>query len=206
VSYKRNPDGSQSPYELNINYFDALSNPEEQASLQTQVDRFMAAQAIMLALTGLPGIYFHSLFGSRGWPEGIRLTGHNRAINRQKLERTGLERELSDPRSLRHRIFSRYKHLIRVRSSCRAFDPYGAQQVLDCGRSVFALLRISPREEQVLCLHNVTNRYQTVHLPDDFKALTDLLAQPNRQVISPVELAPYQVCWLKVEKNHASPF
>ena len=27
VSYKNNADGSQSPYEMNINYFDALSNP-----------------------------------------------------------------------------------------------------------------------------------------------------------------------------------
>jgi glycosidase len=206
VSYKRNPDGSQSPYELNINYLDALSNPEEQVSLQTQVDRFMVAQAIMLALTGLPGIYFHSLFGSRGWPEGIRLTGHNRAINRQKLERTSLERELSDPRSLRHQIFSRYKHLLRVRSSCHAFDPYGAQQVLDCGRSVFALSRTSPRGEQVLCLHNVTNRHQTVHLPEDFQAFTDVLAHSNRQVTSPVELAPYQVRWLKIEENHALPY
>ena len=87
VSYKHNPDGSHSPYELNINYFDALSDPHENEVVDTQVDRFMAAQAIMLSLAGVPGIYFHSLFGSRGWLEGVKETGRNRTINRQKCDR-----------------------------------------------------------------------------------------------------------------------
>jgi sucrose phosphorylase len=83
VSYKNNPDGSQSPYEMNINYFDALSDPNGNEALEIQVDRFIAAQAIMLSLSGLPGIYFHSMFGSRGWLEGVKQTGHNRTINRE---------------------------------------------------------------------------------------------------------------------------
>ncbi|GAB4543417.1 MAG: hypothetical protein Fur002_15350 [Anaerolineales bacterium] len=49
------------------NYFDALSNPNGDESLDLQIKRFMSAQAIMLSLIGMPGIYFHSLFGSRGW-------------------------------------------------------------------------------------------------------------------------------------------
>ncbi len=97
VSYKSNPDGSHSPYELNINYFDALSNPFSGEQNQVRVDRFMAAHSIMLCLAGVPGIYFHSLFGSRGWPQGVQLTGRNRTINRQKLERLALERELQQP-------------------------------------------------------------------------------------------------------------
>ncbi len=71
VSYKQNADGSRSPYELNINYFDALSDPNGSEPIETQIDRFVVAHAIMLALSGMPGIYFHSLFGSRGWPEGV---------------------------------------------------------------------------------------------------------------------------------------
>ncbi len=72
VSYRSNPDGSHSPYELNINYFDALANPGSNEPLDLQLDRFCAAHAIQLALPGVPGIYFHSLFGSRSWPEGVR--------------------------------------------------------------------------------------------------------------------------------------
>ena len=90
------PSGAQIPYELNINYFDALSNPRAEEPLSTQVDRFMTAQAIMLALVGVPGIYFHSLFGSRSWRAGVDLTGRNRTINRQKFERAGFESELTD--------------------------------------------------------------------------------------------------------------
>ena len=67
ISYKHNSDGSQSPYEMNISYFDALSNPHGDEPLELQANRFMAAQSIMLSIVGVPGIYFHSLFGSRSW-------------------------------------------------------------------------------------------------------------------------------------------
>ena len=56
MSYKHNPDGSQSPYELNVNYFDALSDPHSGEPQSVQVARFLAAHAIMLSLAGLPGI------------------------------------------------------------------------------------------------------------------------------------------------------
>jgi glucosylglycerate phosphorylase len=84
VSYKNNPDGTTSPYELNINYFDALSDPAGGEPLALQAERFLASQAIMLSIVGVPGIYFHSLFGSRGWREGAIQSGQNRTINRQK--------------------------------------------------------------------------------------------------------------------------
>ena len=86
VSYKNNPDGTKSPYELNISYFDALSNPLGSESEDTQIARFLAAHSIMLALRGLPGIYFHSLFGSRGDRRGAEESGIPRRINRKKLD------------------------------------------------------------------------------------------------------------------------
>ena len=63
VSYKTNLDGSTSPYELNINFMDALADPATKGeSPELIVHRFLASQAVMLALQGVPGIYFHSLF------------------------------------------------------------------------------------------------------------------------------------------------
>ncbi|MDN3685162.1 hypothetical protein QW180_22575 [Vibrio sinaloensis] len=50
VSYKDNGDGTQSPYELNINYFDAISDLK--ASDATNLDRFMAAQSIFTVAGG----------------------------------------------------------------------------------------------------------------------------------------------------------
>lgn len=80
VSYKTNADGTQSPYELNITLFDALSAPAD-ADEETAIARFMAAHAIMLALAGLPGIYVHSLVGSSNDQEGVAQTGRARSIN-----------------------------------------------------------------------------------------------------------------------------
>ena len=162
VSYKQNADGTQTAYELNINYFDALSDPAGNEPLQLQIDRFMASQAILLALRGLPGIYFHSLFGSRGWHEGPALTGRNRTINRQKLERAELEAALADPGSLRAQVFGRYRQLLIHRAASAAFDPHGGQSIEDFGRGIFAVRRNSPDgSSQVLCLQNVTAQTQT---------------------------------------------
>ena len=205
ISYKHNSDGSQSPYEMNINYFDALSNPNGTESLELQVDRFMTAQAVMLSFVGVPGIYFHSLFGSRGWPEGVNLTGRNRTINRQKLDLATLENELVDPSSLRHRAFRRYVRLLRARRASPAFHPHGVQKVLDCGEAIFALLRVSPDGSQrVLCLHNVSDQSQNLTMKENddipFDGWTDLITnEPIRDSLDGnVVLRPYQTLWLRM--------
>ena len=165
ISYKHNPDGTQSPYELNINYLDALSNPFRKEPLEIQIARFMAAQAIMLSLRGVPGIYFHSLFGSRNWLPGVQLTRHKRTINRQKLERARLEDALEGQNLLRLQVFERTRGLLAQRAASAAFHPYGRQQILDGGQGVFALLRHSPDGAQrALCMHNVTAETQAVSL------------------------------------------
>jgi sucrose phosphorylase len=164
VSYKHNPDGSQSPYELNVNYFDALSDPAGVEPVARQAARFLAAQSIMLALAGVPGIYFHSLFGSRGWRAGVAQTGRNRTINREKLDRAALEAELARP-GRRREVFEGYTRLLRARASTPAFHPLGGQRVLDCGEAVFGLQRWSPEGgAHAVCLHNVSGEPQTVEL------------------------------------------
>ncbi len=206
VSYKDDPSGAQVPYELNINYFDALSNPRSDESVTTQVDRFMTAQAIMLALVGVPGIYFHSLFGSRNWREGFERTGRNRTINRQKFERAAFERELTDEFSLRQHVFHRYTQLLQARSASSAFHPHGEQKILDYGEAIFALLRIAPdRNQCVLCLHNISNQPQLVMV--NWKAafqvssgsLTDLITQTNHLLETNLVLKPYQTLWLRTK-------
>jgi len=205
VSYRSDPDGSHSPYELNINYFDALSDPKSDEPLQRQVERFVAAHAIMLALVGVPGIYFHSLFGSRSWLEGVALTGRNRTINRQKLDLAELEAGLADRRSMRSQVFSRLALLLEARSSHPAFHPHGSQRVLSMDPRLFAVLRTSPDGGQsVLCLQNVTPgpvlaRIDPGSLPFDHgKPLVDLIAQKTyeRDQIQNMSLSPYQVLWL----------
>lgn len=204
VSYKHNQDGTQSPYELNINFFDALSNPNSGEQVQIQIDRFITAHAIMLSIIGLPGIYFHSLFGSRGWLEGVVLTGRNRTINRQKLQRSVVEQELDDPDGLRQKVFTRLAHLIRLRAEQPAFHPFGKQQVVELAPAIFGVLRVSPDgANHVLCLHNVTMEEVPIEL--DLGAYGSKLAldlnDPGRSFRKnhKLNLKPYQVLWLALE-------
>jgi sucrose phosphorylase len=204
VSYKTNPDGSRSVYELNISYFDALSDPAAGEPLEVQVARFASGQAVMLALAGVPGIYVHSLLGSRSWREGVALTGHNRTINREKFDLATIERELADPTSLRHQVFSTYRRLLRARAADTAFHPRSGQKVLFLNEAVLALLRTPDGDSQVLCLHNLSDRMQRVQLyPDSFGSSPgtwrDLLSGGTYEITDGAEinLPAYAVLWLK---------
>jgi glucosylglycerate phosphorylase len=205
INCKHNADGSKSPYEMNVVYFDAVNDPAAGESLQTQVDRFMVAQSVMLSLAGVPGIYFHSLFGSRNDREAALAAGINRRINRQKLTRDGLEAELGTKDSLRAGVFGRFCAYLNARRSHAAFSPHAEQQVFDAGPHLFAVLRVAANgRDWVLCLHNVTNQPVTLAI-----ATNDASAQPNwtellgHQSISAaasgtvrVTLRPYEVTWL----------
>ncbi len=200
VSYKTVGDGDLLPYELNISYFDALNPPGVGEPLSLQVDRFLAAHAILLALKGLPGIYFHSLFGSRGWPEGVTATGRNRSINRQKFQRLELESELADPASRRAQVFERLSHLLKIRSQHSAFHPFGGQQVVQAGPAVFGLLRTSPDEkERLLCLQNINRRAQVLP-PGVLGRLgphpRDILTGRDVSESASLLMQPYGTLWL----------
>jgi glycosidase len=196
ISYKHNADGSQSPYEMNINYFDALSNPRGAEPIDLQVSRFIAAQAIMLSLLGMPGIYFHSLFGSRGWPDGVRQTGRNRTINREKCQLTEIKSQLADKNSLRAKVFGHYQQLLLARKSSPAFHPHGSQTILDLHPAVFAVERTSPDgSSRVLCLHNVSGK--KCSLAAHIDGSTDLFT--GQPVSGPtITLDPYQILWVKL--------
>jgi glycosidase len=205
VSVKRNPDGTTSPYELNINYFDALSDPQAGDSISIQVKRFLTAHAIMLALPGIPGIYFHSLYGSRGWPEGVASTGSLRAINRQKLERARLESELSNTASLRAQVLQGITRLVQARAGSKAFHPAAPHTVLDCGEAVFAVARGGANDaERVVCLHNLTRESQHVRLPPEGLPggrATEVWAsvgQAHEPRGESITLGAYETVWLRL--------
>jgi glycosidase len=202
VSFKTNSDGSQSPYELNINYFDALSDPAGDEPLDLQVRRFIASQAIQLAFMGMPGVYIHSLLGSRSWQEGVEQTGRLRSINREKLRMDIVTAELNDSGSLRSRVFSAYRALITRRIREKAFHPNASQTVLRLHPAVFALLRTSPDgAEHIVALHNVANRRVQVDLSavplTRITAYRDLVSDQRVDAGETLHIAPYQVLWLR---------
>ncbi len=204
VSYKTNADGSISPYELNITLYDFLNDPAKPEP-ETDAARFIASQAILLSLAGVPGIYVHSLFGSRNCHECFAETGRARSLNRRKFDRTELEGWLAAPAERPGRIFDEIRRLLRVRCEEPAFHPEGEQKALDIGEGLFALLRTPPEEGRpVLCLQNVSSRLQRVpvraeQLPGLGGSCRDLLAEAEYRTergVAEVVLKPYGTCWL----------
>lgn len=194
ISYKNNADGSKSPYEMNINYLDALTTPGEAEDVAAA--RFLCGQAMMLALKGVPGIYFHSMFGSRGDRAGAEASGMARRINREKFLRADLERELADPDSRRSRIFGRYAELLKVRGEHAAFDPKAGQMILEDDAQVLAVMRSTERE-RVLCLQNVTER-DVIFGWKGAGRWRNLFTGAGAEG-GVIPLAPYEVAWLAQE-------
>ncbi|MCD6424486.1 MAG: hypothetical protein J7L35_03190 [Anaerolineales bacterium] len=198
VSYKTNLDGSQSVYELNITLFDMLNEPDA-TSLEIAVKRFMASQAIMLSLAGVPGIYIHSLFGAPNSQREVEKTGRARSINREKYQVSDLEKELANPSSRTSRVFTSYIRYLSIRKEHPAFNSLAPQQVLDFGSQVFALLReAEDQRDKVLCLINITDTRADLKIDPallDSSTWKDLVRD---QVVQPgeVSLDPYQVMWL----------
>ncbi|XHR29826.1 MAG: sugar phosphorylase [Chthoniobacteraceae bacterium] len=199
VTGKRNADGSISPYELNLSYFDAINDPRSCEPQETQVARFVLSQAITMALMGIPGFYIHSLVGSRNDSEGVKRTGRARSINRNQMELAALETELAKPGSLRSQVFTKIAQLLRLRGTQSVFHPDAGQEILDLGSAVFAVRRCNGQTgAAILALHDVSGCSQRLLIPANGAVFRDLIS--GEQFLSGlVNLAPYQVCWLVEE-------
>lgn len=186
VSYRAKPDGSQSPYELNITYVDAIRNPDHPHDLQVQ--KFILSQAVMLTLAGVPAVYIHSLLGSVNDVAGMKRLGHNRAINRAKLDVTQLEAELATPNTLRHDIFNAYQHLLTTRRTIPDFHPNASQTALDTGDD--AILAIK-RGDNLLAVFNFSDQ------PRELGGTVSGYDHLTGEIINDkTVLAPYEVLWL----------
>ncbi|KHE72635.1 alpha-amylase family glycosyl hydrolase [Halobacillus sp. BBL2006] len=192
VSYKSNPDGSKSVYELNINYSEALKNKDEDVSEQDEVDKMLAAHSVLLSVIGVPAIYYHSLLGSKNDLEGLRTSGIPRRINREKLELGTIRQELKND-DRRASIFNGLKEMIAIRQEEKAFSPYAEQEVLDMDSRVFALKRIHEETgEEVFFAVNTSREEVTVTVPFQGHSLMD-----NTPVEETVTLPSYGFTWVK---------
>ena len=197
VSYKRNPDGSDSPYELNITYVDAILG----STHSDNAARFLAAQAIQYALPGVPATYIHSLLGSRNWTAGVNQTGRARTINREQLQVDQVMTELHDPASFRSRIFYPYLDLIKVRRSQKAFHPNSDFEILEIDPQIFAIKRYC-EDQTIYALTNISSTETTVSLAeiDISDRMTDLFTADKIDSKS-LTLKPYQYTWLTTEDS-----
>ncbi|QPS71639.1 sugar phosphorylase [Lactococcus garvieae] len=189
ISYKSNPDGTQTVYEMNINYSDALRNAGEDDA--TAVQKMKAAHSILLSVLGVPAIYYHSLFGSRNDYVGLESSGINRRINREKLDGPTLAEELLH-NPYRKGIFNGLIEMLDVRSTQTAFNPYGTQEILDLDARIFAVKRHNSKTgATVLSLTNVSDQAVTLMNIQGTNLLT------GEKTTGTLHLPAYAYAWIK---------
>ena len=205
VSEKHNPDGSTSTYELNITYLDALKDPSCAAD-PLHIPRFLASQAVPLALAGVPGIYVHSLLGTTNWTEGVRLTGRARTVNRARLELSEVLENVADPSHRRGRIFRPYLKMLRVRAAQPAFHPQAKMHILDNLDPRIFCVRRDCSVQTLYALTNFSGDTVTASLPGENggRVLTDQLTG-NRIQADNVVLPAYATVWLDRTAHNQRP-
>lgn len=201
VSMRSNPDGSDTPYEINITWFEAMQGTRKGPD-PWQIARFLCSQAIMLSLQGIPALYIHTLTGTLNDVEGVERSGRLRSINRRRWQRRELDLLLDSTATPTHDVFNALSRLLARRRQEACFHPNAAQRVVPSPPSLLAIER-GPLADgrRLLALYNVTE------LPLAFDQLGDDVQQAlssapwqdlNEQAPEPptAPLPPYAVRWL----------
>ena len=192
VNWKNNPDGTRSPYEINVTYLDALSAKESEDN--ERIARFILAHAVLLSFPGVPAVYIQSILGSRNDYDGVERLGYNRAINRKKYRAGEIDAELEDNKSLRHSIYHRLTQLITIRRTEKAFHPDSQTIFETSGTHVFKIIRTADNGERITALFNFSNHQQNIH--SDIETGRELIAGEDIRSTT-LSLNPWQVMWIK---------
>ncbi len=205
VSSKRNEDGSDSPYELNITYFAALAEPG-QPDCEFHAPRFLCSQTIPMGLKGIPALYFHSLVATPNDFVNVDRTGQARSINRKKWRESELLALLSDEDTVNAKVFNELVRLLKIRIEHEAFHPDGGQKVYDLGDQLFAFSRTSvDKLETIVCISNVTSEEISAPIGGQIPSLegeSEYINLINQDILHPengcITLSPYQTVWLTI--------
>lgn len=210
VSYRALENGQSKPYEINISLFDALqgttAGPDDWG-----IERFVCAHAIMLGLEGIPGIYIHSLLGTRNDYDRVENSGHYRAINRHQWDYGQLVQALEGGESHHARVFSRIKGLLQVRREQAAFHPNATQFTLHLSNALFGYWRQSmDRRQSVFCISNIGDQALPLALSDinligtdDWVDLISGVHFHSREQV--VDVQPYQTLWITNVVGYEGP-
>ncbi|WP_337029348.1 alpha-amylase family glycosyl hydrolase [Pantoea agglomerans] len=195
VSYKNNPDGTTSPYEINVTYLDALNREDDDDA--SRLKRFLLAHAILLVFPGVPAIYIQSILGGRNHYDGVRAAGHNRAINRQKYDLQQIEGDLAGGNWLRQQVYTRLGQLIQLRRRQPAFHPDNPMTLYESENAVLVLRRHQPESgDGLLCVFNLSGRSVETQLPVAH-TLQDVVSGEKIDGTQPVKLDAWQFMWLR---------
>jgi sucrose phosphorylase len=210
ISYKSTPQGDI-PYELNCSYASVVA-PRSLGTEELRARAFTAVHGVLLSLSGLPALYFHSWIGSKAWAEGPALLGYNRAINRQKPAIDLVEKELDDPSSFRFHVHRLLNAFLAFRKNEPLFGPDVPQQILEPGpdsNSLFVLLRgpanSTEDSRRALCIENLGNSKAVLNAGEALTTQADKTIREGLNTIpsewETVSLEPWETRWLVWDNN-----
>jgi glycosidase len=208
ISTKANSDGTDSPYELNISYFDAFREPD--GDNRWHIPTFLASQLIALAFQGIPAVYIHCLTATPNDTLGVERTGMTRSVNRRKWDLGELERLIEDPQTDAGKVFPLMSDLLALRRRQPAFHPDAAQRIIDLGESLFCFERNAlDASQRILVLANMTSETLRVALessPPGLDTERELLGL-NACLVENEHLIvePYAVFWFELPTSPAMP-
>lgn len=201
VSWRTTESGTQKPYEINIALYDALQGTTKGKD-SLGLKRYICAHAVMLGLEGIPGIYIHSLLGTRNDYEKLKNSNNNRAINRHRWDYDALKSKLSDPDEQHSIVLASMKRLIDIRIKQAAFHPNATQFTLHLGLQLFGFWRQSQdRKQNIFCISNITDNNIELPLNELNLIITDswfelISGEEIKSLDEIINLQPYQTVWI----------
>ena len=199
ITYRSTNTDVDEPYEINISLFDAMKETFSKEK-KLFIERYICIHTIMMSLEGVPAFYIHSLFGTENDYALYQKTGHNRSLNRGKIDYNKINTESTNTKE--SKIYNKLRELLLLRRNQAAFHPNALQFTLHLGNELYGIWRQSiDKTQSIFCVTNITEEIVTLSLLDinldDADKWHDLITQKAvEDNISNIELKPYQTVWL----------
>ena len=201
-SWRNVSQSEQKIYEANITLFDSLRLTPSDPTGEFKIQRYLAANCIMLGFEGVPAFYLNAMFATRNDIEEVNKNHSNRAINRYKWAKTELEKRLKSSNKIENLVLNSLKKLISKRKIQPAFHPNATQFTLQLESCFFGIWRQSiDRSQSIFAITNVTPLEQSLSLSHLNLVFSDRWYDiiSGDEIInseSVLSFLPYQTYWI----------
>ena len=205
-SWRNISQSEQKIYEANVTLFDSLQQTPSDPTGEFKIERYLAANCIMLGFEGVPAFYLNAFFATGNDTDAVNEKGSNRAINRHKWCKIELEKRLKSSNNIESLVFNSLKRLISIRKCQPAFHPNATQFTLQLDCCFFGIWRQSiDLSHNIYAITNVTHSEQSLSLSNLNLAFSDrwfdlISGKEISNSASVLFFNPYQTYWISNER------